>query len=107
MKSMNGNLILKPYKSVKELQAKETVTGFAGVANKTGIESLELLVDAELNMGHNIKTIRKGSKIYYKKESLDILPWSKVVYNNEDFPEGFIVGTANDIVFIKEADEGK
>ena len=102
MSSMNGNLILKPYKNVKELQAKETVTGFAGVANKTGIESLELLVDAELNMGHNTKVIKKGSRIFFKREVLDVIPWSKVIYQNEKFPEGFIVGMANEIIFVEE-----
>lgn len=100
--TINGNLILKPYKNVKQIQARETVTGFAGIANKTGVESLELLVDAHLNMGHNVKVIEKGSLIFFKKEVLDVIPWSKVVYNKEGFEEGFIIGTANEVLYIEE-----
>lgn len=101
--SLNGNLILKPYNKTRELKPKQAATGFAIAAQKIGVESLELLVDTVLDLGDNEKrTVRKGSKIYFKEETLHIKKWSRSVMESEMFPEGFIVGDMKDILFIEE-----
>ena len=101
--AVNGVLVLNPYKKSKQLEVQESIKGFASVANKTGMESLELLVDTFVSLGHNsMRTIPKGSKIFFKREILDVMPWSKVIYQTEEFPDGFIVGNMNEVIFIEE-----
>jgi hypothetical protein len=102
--SLNGNLILKPYKRQKEIETKQIVTGLSVTANKTGVEMLELLVDTPVNLGDNVtKNLGKGAKIYFRREVLDIAKWPRDIYEpSEDFPEGFVVGSIKDILYIKE-----
>lgn len=104
--SLNGNLILTPYKKTKELTTKQAATGFAVAAQKVGVEPLELLVDTIIPMGHNMeRLVKKGSKIYFKEETLHIQKWPRAVMESDFFPDGFVVGHVNDVLFIEEADE--
>jgi hypothetical protein len=100
MMSINGNLILKPYLKTKELRTTEVASGFVMTANKIGIEPLELLVDTTINLGQNIITLRKGSKIYFKEETLHTQKWSRNIFESEQFPNGFVVGSVSDILFF-------
>lgn len=100
--SINGNLILTPYKKTRELKTSQETTGFAMVANKIGIESLELLVDTVVKIGNNSDVqLKKGSKIFFKEETLYTQPWSKQVFESETFPEGFIVADINHVLFVE------
>jgi hypothetical protein len=100
--SLNGNLILKPYKKTRELKQKEITTGFITTANKIGVEYLELLVDSLIEIGNNNKCLDKGTKIYFKEETLYNAAWTKRVFENKDFPEGFIIAPIKDAVFIED-----
>jgi hypothetical protein len=100
--SINGNLILKPYNKTKELRATEVASGFVMTANKIGLESLELLVDAIIVLGNNKHvTLAKGSKVYFKEETLHTQAWSRKLFESEEFPEGFIVGNISDVLFFE------
>lgn len=98
--SINGNLILKPYNKTKELRTTEVASGFVMTANKVGVESLELLVDAIVNLGNNKITLPKGAKIYFKEETLHTQKWPRQVLESEEFPEGFVVGNIADVLFF-------
>ncbi len=98
--SINGNLILKPYNKTKELRATEVASGFVMTANKIGVESLELLVDATFNLGDNRITLPKGCKIYFKEETLHTQKWPRQIFESEEFPEGFVVGSISDVLFF-------
>lgn len=99
--SINGNLILKPYNKTKELRATEVASGFVMTANKIGVESLELLVDAMLILGDNKITLPKGCKIYFKEETLHTQKWPRQILESEEFPEGFVVGSVADVLFFE------
>ncbi len=100
--SINGNLILRPYNKTKELRATEVASGFVMTANKIGVESLELLVDAIIILSNNKHvTLEKGSKIYFKEETLHTQHWSRKVFESEQFPEGFVVGNISDVLFFE------
>lgn len=104
--SLNGNLILTPYKKTKELKTTQVATGFAVTANKIGIDYLELLVDATINLNNNqVMNCRKGTKIYFKEETLHSQQWPRKVFESEKFPEGFVIGSANDILFVEMEDK--
>ena len=101
--SLNGNLILKPYLKTKELRATEIATGFTMTANKVGIEALELLVDATVNLGqNNFVSLKKGSRIFFKEETLHTQKWPRNIFESEQFPEGFVVGSVSDVLYIEE-----
>jgi len=101
--SLNGNLILEPYKRQKEIETTQVVTGLATTANKIGIEMLELLVDTPVNLGDNVtKNLSKGARIYFRREILDISKWPRTVYESEQFPGGFVIGNIRDILYIEE-----
>jgi len=101
MMSVNGNLILKPYLKTKELRSTEVATGFTMTANKIGIESLELLVDTTITLGQNTTILRKGSKIYFKEETLHTQKWPRNIFESEKFPNGFVVGAMSDVLFFE------
>lgn len=98
--SINGNLILKPYNKTKELRSTEVASGFVMTANKIGLESLELLVDATFNIGNNIVNLPKGSKVYFKEETLHTQKWPRQIFESEEFPGGFVVGSIADVLFF-------
>ena len=100
--SFNGNLILKPHKKIRQLEEHQAVTGFAITKQKVGVEGLELLVDAAIEIGNNIKWINKGTKIYFKEETLYTKPWAKQILESEEFPDGFIVGEMKDVIFVED-----
>lgn len=100
--SINGNLILKPYNKTRELRATEVASGFVMTANKIGVESLELLVDAIVILSNNrFVTLAKGSKIYFKEETLHTQKWPRQIFESEEFPEGFVVGNTSDVLFFE------
>lgn len=103
--ALNNNLILKPYNKTRGLETKQVATGFSITAQKTGIESLELLVDTVLNIGYNQKRLLKGSKLFFKEAILYTQPWTKEVFTNDDFSDGFIIGNIADVLYIEEKDE--
>jgi hypothetical protein len=98
--SFNGNLVLKPWKGSKELEAKQLNRGLVGVENKIGVTGLELLVDFQYVLGQNSHTIDAGSVIYFKDNELHVQKWSKEVYYSEDFSEGFVIGNFQTAVFV-------
>jgi hypothetical protein len=101
--SLNGNLILTPYRKAKTLEAKQAATGFTMAAQKIGVEPLELLVDTVIELGNNKnRVIEKGSKIYFKEETLHIQKWPRAIMESDMFPEGFVVGHMKDVLFIEE-----
>lgn len=103
--SLNGNLILTPYRKAKELTTKQAATGFAIAAQKIGVEPLELLVDTVVNLGDNTqRTIKKGSKIYFKEAVLHVQKWPREIMESDFFPGGFVIGSINDAVFVEEND---
>jgi hypothetical protein len=104
--SINGNLILKPYNKTKELRATEVASGFVMTANKIGLESLELLVDAIININSNkIINLPKGTKVYFKEETLHNQKWPRQIFESEEFPEGFVVGSFVDVLFFEDQGE--
>lgn len=104
--SLNGNLVLTPFKKVKELKATQAATGFAMAAQKIGVESLELLLDTVIDLGNNkTRVIQKGSKFYFKEETLHIHKWPRAIMESEMFPNGFVVGHMKDVLFIEENNE--
>jgi hypothetical protein len=103
--SLNGNLILTPYTKAKELQTTEVATGFVMTANKIGIEPLTLLVDTVIELCNNEQRfVPKGSKIYFKQETLYVQKWPRAIMESDQFPEGFVVGHIKDALFIEESD---
>lgn len=102
--SLNGNLILTPYKKGKELEATQLATGFAGIANKVNLEPLELLVDTKVKVGDDQIELKKGVKMFFKRETLHVQNWSKQIFEDESFPTGFVIGNINDVVFIEQED---
>lgn len=101
--SFNGHLILKPYTAVKELKEKQINRGLVGTENKVGVKSLELLVDSMLNISHNAhRVVSKGAKIYFRESTLHSQKWPREIHESEEFPEGFVIGSQNDILFIEE-----
>lgn len=101
--SLNGNLVLTPFRKAKELKATQAATGFAMAAQKIGVESLELLLDTVVDLGNNkTRVIEKGSKIYFKEETLHIHKWSRAIMESDMFPDGFVVGHMKDVLFIEE-----
>lgn len=103
--SLNGNLILTPYRKAKELETTEVATGFVMTANKLGIEPLILLVDTVIQLCNNEKkVVPKGSKIYFKQETLHVQKWPRAIMESDHFPEGFVVGHIKDALFIEESD---
>lgn len=105
MMSVNGNLILKPYLKSKELRTTEVATGFTMTANKIGIESLELLVDASVNIGNNVVNLKKGSKIFFKEETLHNQKWPRAIFESDMFSEGFVVGSMSDVLFFEQKED--
>lgn len=103
--SLNGNLILKPYQKQKKLESKQVVTGLQGVAQKDGIEKMELLVDTLLSLGDNQKVVPKGSLVYFREETLHVQKWPRAVLKSEDYPEGFVIGNIRDVLYIEEGCE--
>jgi|VirMetMinimDraft_7_1064189.scaffolds.fasta_scaffold20257_2 hypothetical protein len=104
--ALNGNLILTPFRKSRELKTTEGATGFAMVSNKIGVEPLELLVDTVINLSDNgTKTIKKGSKIYFKEETLHTQKWSRAIFESDIFPDGFIVGQLQHVLFVEEQEE--
>jgi hypothetical protein len=103
--SLNGNLILTPYRKTKTLEATQAATGFAMAAQKISIEPLELLVDTVVDLGNNkTRVIEKGSKIFFKEETLHIHKWPRAIMESDMFPDGFVVGHMKDVLFIEEKD---
>lgn len=101
--SLNGNLILTPFRKAKELKATQAATGFAMAAQKIGVESLELLVDTIVDLGNNeSRVITKGSKIYFKEETLHTQKWPRAIMESDIFSDGFVVGHMRDVLFIEE-----
>jgi len=100
--SLNGNLILKPYLKSRELRATEVATGFTMTANKIGIEALELLVDTTIVVGQNPLYLEKGTKIFFKEETLHNQKWPRTIFESEIFPEGFVIGSVSDVLFIDQ-----
>jgi hypothetical protein len=99
--SFNGNLILKPYRKTRQLEEHRGATGFAMTKQKVGIEGLELLVDASVDSRY----FYKGTVFHFKEETLYNQPWAKQIFENEEFPEGFIIGNMKDVVFVEEKSE--
>lgn len=103
--SLNGNLILTPYTKAKKLETTQAATGFAMAKQKVGVECLELLVDTVIDLSDNKKRmISKGSKIYFKEETLHIQKWPRTIMESDLFPEGFVVGHMKDVLFVEESD---
>lgn len=100
--SLNGNLILKPYTKTKELRQTQVVTGLAIMANKVGVEPLELLVDTIVVIGDTNVELSKGSKIYFTEEMLTVQQWPRKVFEAEGFGGGFVIGNIKDVLFIEE-----
>lgn len=98
--SINGNLILTPYNKTKELRATEVASGFVMTANKIGLEFLELLVDAMIVLGDNRIVLPKGTKIYFKEETLHTQKWPRQIFESEEFPSGFVIGSVADVLFF-------
>jgi hypothetical protein len=106
--SLNNNLILTPYKKTKELKTTQVATGFAVTANKVGVDFLELLVDAVIQIGNNQPmSVAKGARVYFKEETLHTQQWPRKVFESELFPEGFVVANSGDILFIDFKEEGE
>ena len=104
--AFNGNLILEPYRKTKELKTTQAATGFSMVSNKVGVEALELLVDTIVPMGHNMdRLIPKGSKVYFKEDTLFTQKWPRAIFESDSFEDGFVVGHIKDVLFIEEAND--
>lgn len=100
--SLNGNLILKPYTKTKELKQTQVVTGLSIMANKVGVEPLELLVDTMVTIGDTNIQLPKGSKIYFTEEMLTVQQWPRKVFELEGFEGGFVIGNIKDVLFAEE-----
>lgn len=100
--SLNGNLILKPYTKTKELKQTQVVTGLAIMANKVGVEPLELLVDTVVTIGDTNVELPKGSKIYFTEEMLTVQQWPRKIFESEGFEGGFVVGNIREALFIEK-----
>jgi uncharacterized protein YcnI len=98
--SVNNNLILSPYTKTKELKEKQVATGFSITANKIGVEPLELLVDTKIISGNIEMDLKKGTKIYFKEETLYTQQWPRKVFESPDFQEGFVVGNWSDVLYV-------
>jgi hypothetical protein len=99
--SINNNLILSPYTKTKELKEKQVATGFSITANKIGVEPLQLLVDAKIVLGNMVMDIKKGSKIFFKEETLYTQQWPRKVFESDTFEGGFVIGNVSDVLFIE------
>lgn len=101
--SINGNLILKPSTKTKELREKQVNRGLVGVENKVAVVGLELLVDAHVNLGYNnIRTLDKGSIVFFKESVLDVNKWSKEIYHTEGLADGFVIANIAEAAFVEE-----
>lgn len=100
--SINNNLILTPYKKTRELEQKAAVTGFMVTSQKVSIEYLELLVDTQVKLGDNGSywLLEPGDKVFFKESTLFTQAWAKEVYTNEEFPDGFIIANASDVLYV-------
>ena len=104
--SLNGSLVLKPYKGSKELKDKQVNRGFVGVENKSGVDCLELLIDAYVNLSYNeSRLLEKGSKVYFKESTLQVQKWPQTILQSEELPEGFVVGNITDVLFVEDNKE--
>jgi len=99
MKSVNFNIICKPYRGSRGLKSK-IVSGVATVQQKTEVIGLEVLQDAKIDKD---TLIRKGSMVYIRE---DILYSHKDMYSVEmtcsDIGEPFIIANYGHVVFIKD-----
>lgn len=103
--SYNNTLILKPYLKTKELETTQISTGFVGVKNKVSLEGLELLVDARAYIGDCMIYVRAGSTLYFKQSTLHVQKWPREIYESEEFPEGFVLGRFDDVVYVDQPKE--
>ena len=102
--ALNGNLILAPFRKSRELKTTEGATGFAMISNKIGVEPLELLLDTIIDLSdNNSRTLKKGSKIYFKEDTLHTQKWPRAIFESDTFSDGFVVGHLKDVLFIDEA----
>lgn len=99
-----NKLALTPYNGVRKLESTGENRGFATVKQKTKLVPLELVVDALIVTDRSEMTLKKGSKVYFKEETLATQQWSRQVYEIDGKSEKFVLAEWGPFVVMVEND---
>ena len=100
MVSTNNKLILQPYKTDGKLRSN-VQSGFAMVAQKTNLIGLIALADGLIGNGQTALEVEKGSKVYFKEETLHTSEWAKKTYESSDIGEPFIIAEGAHVISVE------
>ena len=98
--SVNGRLLLEPYKGAKKLEL-EVKKGFGTVKARSTLIGLKLLREAAIHINNQVLHIAKDSVVFFNESTLASQEQYKAVFNFEGSEEAFVIGNYHDVLFVE------
>lgn len=102
--SLNNRIIVEAFKNDKSLRAANAASGFATIAQKSGLKGLRVLIGTTLTDGREIPA---GSTAFVREEILHNAPWAKVAMDCEAIPAPFFIVEMTYVDFISTPGESQ
>lgn len=100
MITVNGKLMLEPYKGSGKIEASNKNAGYSTIKQKDTIVGLKALADGRVNLGKDTVDVKKGQTVYFPEEILHAFDWSKKTFRLEGTEDRFILAEAVHAVAI-------
>lgn len=94
MMSVNGKLMLEPYKSSGKLEASTKNAGYSTIKQKDTLVGLKAVADGRVNLGKDTLEVKKGQVVYFPEEVLFAFDWAKKTLHLDGSEERFILADA-------------
>ena len=99
MISVNGKLVVEPYKAPNKIEAKIT-SGYATIKQKNTLVGLKLMADGKVAIGKDMIEVKKGQVVYFPEEILHASDWAKKKFNLDGSEEQFILAESSYVVAV-------
>jgi len=94
MITVNGKLMLEPYKGSGKIEASNKNAGYATIKQKDTLVGLKALADGRVNIGKDTIDVKKGQTVYFPEDVLATFEWSKKTLHLEGTEQRFILADA-------------
>jgi hypothetical protein len=94
-----NKFIVEAYTGDRSLRAN-TTSGFAMIENRTALQALKTVADAEVVVGEFRSFVPKGSTVFIQESKFFEPGWAQKVFTSEGIEGNFIIVHINDVEFI-------